>query len=808
MNVKSFLIFITVIIMTIVVYAQNQENTVTFSDLGRESVRFDDDWKFFRGGAEGAHIPHYKDENWRSIEVPHDWSLENLPGTDSPFDMNATSQTNTGFTVGGTGWYRKSFTVESSQKGNRFLIHFEGVYMRSSVWLNGKLLAEHPNGYTPIILDITDKLKFDGANVISVQVQNEGTNSRWYSGSGIYRHVWLVKYAPVHAGFESTVITTPSVSETSAQVDVKSTLLNETNESKSLSIKTLLIDPDGNVLTAKDDEIKIDANSESAFNQVFTVKSPKRWGISSPDLYSARVEVYENEVLVDQVTERFGIRKLSFDAKNGFQLNDETIKLKGGCIHHGNGPLGARAYDRAEERKIELLKVSGYNAVRMAHNPPSPALLRACDEQGMLVIDEAFDQWNTSKKPFDYHLYFDQWWQKDLKSVIRRDVNHPSIIMWSIGNEIPDMDDSATVVLSQKIGDYTRQLDPTRPVTAAVHNHNGKKDPFFETLDVKGYNYGKHKYVEDHERLPNRVMYSSESYALEAFDYWMGVRDNDWVIGDFVWTAFDYIGEASIGWLGYYQTKDFFPWNLAYCGDIDICGWKRPQSYYRDALWMKDQISLFVHPPTPSFEENPKRESWSKWHWQDVVAEWNWDGYEKQKLTVDVYSSCDQVELVLNGKSLGKKKNGRANEYISAWEVPYKAGNLVAIGYISGKEVNRSTLSTATAPTNISISADRDVLKAGVQDLSYITVQLLDEKGRKNPKMDQEVSFEISGSGEIISVANANPMSLESYEGQSRKTWKGRCMVVVKAGSEAGKIILTAKSKGMAAKSVEILVED
>ena len=388
------------------------------------------------------------------------------------------------------------------------------------------------------------------------------------------------------------------------------------------------------------------------------------------------------------VETKFGIRTIKFDAVNGFQLNGKPMKLKGGCFHHDHGPLGSKSYDRAEERRVELLKASGFNAIRCSHNPPAPAFLDACDRLGMLVIDETFDMWQDPKNPSDYSLFFEKWWKKDIESMILRDRNHPSVILWSIGNEIPGMDSPEVVKTSKMLSDLVRTSDPSRPVIAAVNGMNAAKDPFFETLDVGGYNYGSGGggvrdsiFVFDHKRIPSRIMIQTESYPLEAFKSWMDVTDNPWLLGDFVWTAFDYMGEASIGWRGYLQTANFYPWNLAFCGDIDVCGWKRPQSYYRDVLWKEDQLSIFVKPPTPSFEENPNRETWSKWHWHDAVADWNWEGFENKALEVSVYSSCDEAELFLNNKSLGKKKTNRDSQFMAVWEVPYQEGELKAKGY-------------------------------------------------------------------------------------------------------------------------------
>jgi beta-galactosidase len=507
--------------------------------------------------------------------------------------------------------------------------------------------------------------------------------------------------------------------------------------------------------------------------------------------------------LIEQEQQTFGIRSIAFDV-TGFKLNGVAMKLKGGCIHNDNGPLGAAAYDRAEERKVELLKGSGYNAIRCSHNPPSPAFLDACDRLGMLVIDESFDMWNIGKNPYDYHLYFKDWWQRDVESMVTRDRNHPSIILWSIGNEIPERGTAAGVATAKMLKDYILTLDDTRPITAGVNDLRPDKDPFFAVLDIGGYNYGSGGdhgvsdiFAKDHERVPERIMVGTESYPFEAFATWMAVEDHPYLIGDFVWTAFDYIGEASIGWLGYWQSADFYPWNLAYCGDLDICGWKRPQSFYRDALWKKDQLSVFVKPPKPSFPQTNKTESWSKWNWVDVVSEWNFAGHEQKPMEVTVYSSCEVVELFLNGKSLGpRQKTNRESAFMAKWTVPYVAGELKAVGYSGEKKVNTSILRTADKPAKIRLTADRKLIP-GKEDLSYVTVELTDLKGVRNPGAEDLVKFEVSGGAKIIGVGNANPVSLESFQRSQRKAWKGRCLVIVQGGTGTGAVRLKATSAGL-----------
>jgi beta-galactosidase len=540
-------------------------------------IQFDADWRFHRGGALGAEAFAFDDSGWRPIDVPHDWSIEDLPRRDSPFDQDAISQLSGGFTTGGSGWYRKTFVLPAEFKGKRVIIQFDGVYMNAEVWLNGALLGRHPYGYTSFSFDMSGHVRFGATNVIAVKVQNEGENSRWYSGSGLYRHVWLNMLNPLHIAQWGGCVTTTDAIETQAKLKIQTPVVNESGGSSPVGLVTRILDSNGTEVATVRSERASKPGDTFEFLQTAEVKSPRLWSLETPELYTCLTEVYRGQELVDRLEMHFGIRSIAFDVDHGFRLNGKAVKLKGGCFHDDNWPLGARAYDRAEERKVELLKGAGFNAIRCSHNPPSPAFLNACDRLGMLVIDEAFDMWDVGKNPFDYHLYYKDQWRRDVESMVLRDRHHPSIIMWSIGNEIPEMEKPRVVSLAQELGDFIRKLEPTRPITSAVNDLRDNKDPYFRTLDVAGYNYafgGDHNkkslYELDHARVPGRIMYCSESYPLEAFGSWMAVLDNPYVIGDFVWTAWDYIGEASIGWRGYFQFHDFYPWTLAYCGDMDI----------------------------------------------------------------------------------------------------------------------------------------------------------------------------------------------------------------------------------------------
>lgn len=555
---------------------------------------------------------------------------------------------------------------------------------------------------------------------------------------------------------------------------------------------------------------KINAGNTDVFTQKTEIESPQLWSPDTPYLYNVTTRIYANNHLEDEYKSTFGIRSVSVDAQKGLLLNGVPLKLKGGCVHHDNGPLGAKAYDRAEERKVELMKANGYNAVRASHNPPSTAFLNACDRLGLLVIDEAFDMWEHGKNPQDYHLYYKTNWRKDVEVMLKRDRNHPSVIMWSIGNEIPAMQMEEVVNNARMMTNYIHELEPTRPVTAGLNNLGEELNAFMEVLDVCGYNYAVGgyavgKYTMDIRNHPKRVIYGSESYALDACDAWADVEANTAVIGDFIWTAIDYIGEASIGWHGYPQSNSVYPWTLAYCGDIDICGWKRPQSYYRDAFWSDEPVvSLFVHSPVSSFEPlKRERINWSRWHYKDLVAKWNWPGFENKSLKVESYSSCDSVELFLNNQSLGMKETGRKCKYMATWQVPYAPGELKAVGYKAGKKVFFA-LETNAVASHLKLSADRNAIFADNQDLSYVTVELRDDYDRLDIDAENLIDFEVKGPAVIVGVGNANPVSLESYTQPRRKAWRGKCLVILKSTADAGEITLTATTPGMEAAKITI----
>ncbi|HSM57536.1 MAG TPA: glycoside hydrolase family 2 TIM barrel-domain containing protein, partial [Candidatus Sulfomarinibacteraceae bacterium] len=610
------------------------------------------------------------------------------------------------------------------------MVEFEGVYMNAEVWLNDNFLGRHPYGYTSFHLDLTPYLRWDEVNALRVGVDNSHQlNSRWYSGSGIYRPVWLLVGDPVRIAPWGLYVTTPTVEDNVAKVQVETRIINDSGQSQTLSVHAQITRPDG----AEGGEVATTATvavgGETSVVQTIEVAEPALWSPENPALYQLEATLLVEGQVRDRAATPFGIRTIAFNVEEGFLLNGRPLLLKGGCVHHDNGILGAAAYPRAEERKVALHKNSGYNAIRCAHNPPAPSFLDACDRLGMLVIDEAFDCWREGKNAGDYHVAFDDWWQRDLDSMLYRDRNHPSVIMWSIGNEILERDGrGGGVAIARALAEHVCAVDPTRPVTAGINGSwtGGEweeMDGVFATLDVGGYNYQRERYRPDHERHPERMMKGTESFPLAAWENWQEVVALPYVIGDFVWTSLDYLGEAGIGRV-HFQGEPAphlgdYPWHQANCGDLDLCGWKRPQSYYRDMLWQeKPGVYLAVHTPLPE----GKTLTISRWGWPDVWPRWNWEGHEGEALLIDVYSSCDTVELFLNGESVGRQQLPEEGPPLARFNVPYRPGELRAVGYVQGEQVAEHAVRTAGSPAALRLTPDRAALSAGERDLSYVTV--------------------------------------------------------------------------------------
>ncbi len=821
------------------------------TNLPRQQLAADAGWKFFLGDPSGAETPSFSDVSWRAVVLPHDWSIENKP------DKDSASGAGGGFFPGGIGWYRKTFHAPANWKGKRVSVEFDGVYRDATVYLNGHKLGAHPYGYTAFTFDLTPELDFSGANVLAVRVDNSALpNSRWYSGSGIYRHVRVVVTNTTHVAHWGVFVTAPEANSTLAKVSIRTRVANESSDTAGVTIETALLDNTGRKIGSSQSKLSVAPGQEDDAAQGITVSHPALWSPESPTMYRAVSTVRKDGKIIDQVVTPFGIRSLAWSAEKGLLLNGKPVKLTGGSVHHDNGPLGAAAFDRAEERRVELLKAAGMNAVRTAHNPPSSAFLDACDRLGLLVLDEPFDVWKAHKVKFDYGSDFDEWWKQDVSSMVLRDRNHPSIVIWGIGNEIPELEVDRGAALGKQIADQVRALDSTRPLTLAFPGSTTKPNAqaVFSQLDITGYNYNiLPTYQKDHEQLPARMMLTTESWPAKAFPLWQVSHDNPYILGDLTWTAMDYLGESGIGawqygtpqqakmaegmsgmmsdtamvdqlFAGMADGKDVmadlaknnsdpnakammevffhpYPWHAAVCGDLDLTGFRKPQSYYRDIIWNGgDRVYATVRLPDPE----GKKIIAIMWATYPTLPSWSWPGQEGKGLEVEVYSGAEKVRLFLNDKLIGEKPTGREQEFKAVFSVPYAPGTLKAVGLRGDRVVAVSVLTTAAEAARLRVTADRTVLQADGEDLSFVTVEAVDAHGQPDQHASQEVQFEISGPGVIAAVGNGDGQDPDSYSSDRRKLYQGRAQVVIRASRQAGPINLTVKSSALSSGSLTI----
>ena len=786
------------------------------AERAARTVSFDSGWRFALGDPAGAERPGFDDSSWRTLDLPHDWSIEDLANPDGvtrsgPFDRNASAgKEATGWVVGGTGWYRKRFRLPATAKDRRVELVFDGAYMEAEVWANGRKAGENVYGYSTFAVDLTPHLDRAAENVVAVRVRNEGPNSRWYSGSGLYRHVWLTTTGPLRVPLWGVSVTTPEVSAAVATVKVAVELANDTAFARSPVVRVRL-EPvvAGAPAVSGSSKVTVPAAGLATAQAKVEVASPRLWSPDSPALYRAVVEVVDGASVVDRVAQTFGIRKVEIDAERGLRVNGRPWKMKGACVHHDNGSLGAAAIDRAEERRVEVLKAAGFDAIRTSHNPPSPAFLDAADRLGMLVIDEAFDMWQRPKNPQDYARHFDEWWARDLGAMVRRDRNHPSVILWSIGNEIHERTDPPGLEIAKRLIAAVRGDDGTRPVTNAICGFWDHKDrpwsdtePAFALLDVGGYNYQWKQYEADHAAFPRRVMAATESTTLEGFDYWSLAAKLPYVIGDFVWTGLDYLGESGLG-RSYLEGDEpnegaaAWPYHVAGSGDIDILGDRKPRSYYREALWRPGVLHVTVHRPIPE----GRKEKVTMWGWPDVESHWTWPGQDGKPLKVAVYSSCERVALSLDGAPLGEKEVERRQ---AAFDVAYRPGRLEAACVGAHDPGTRTALVTAGAPAALRATVDRAQVRADRNDLAYVRVEVVDVAGTLVPTARPEIRARVDGAGELAALASADPLDLAGYRGPTRKPFRGVAQAIVRP-TAAGRVDVTLTADGLAPAHVGIV---
>ena len=780
-----------------------------------ETRRLSQGWVFHAGESDGAPVADFDDSAWRPVPVPHDWSIEDKPDGRAPFDPEVRAGQDSGYLTGGVGWYRRHLTLTAGEAAQVVRLNFEAIYMDAEIWLNGEPLASNRYGYSAFTVDLTGKVRA-GDNVIAVRANHPDPSSRWYAGSGIIRPVTLEILDRVHIDPASVFVTTPVASVERGVVAASSAVVNRSARTQNVELAWSVVSAGGATLAEARETRSVPAGSRVATVQNLELTRPLLWSPDSPNLHTLMQQVRIDGIIVDERRTRFGLRTVTFDAENGMRINGQPTLLRGGNIHHDNYMLGAAGLPDADRRKVELMKAAGYNAIRNAHNPASQATLDAADELGILVINEAFDSWKQSKREFDYSRFFDDAWEKDIDSLVISARNHPSVIMWSIGNEIPESGYGYGVEKGQQLAQRVRQLDPTRVITQAINKDQPESTRQSAILDVVGNNYHPELFKLDHDLLPHLPMYGAESLPKDAFSQWLAVETMPWVIGDFVWTAVDYLGESGIGWMGYsqdWQKLGPYPWHLAYCGEIDATGRKRPAAYYRQVLWKTgiDPVAAFVRQP-PGTEDLPDRHLFPiepphlDWSLDDVHPSWTWPGQEGKPLEVVVYSEFPEVELFLNGRSLGRKAVGLESEYKAPYRVPYAPGRLIAVGYREGREAWRWTLQTAGTPAEARVSANRAQVTADGDDIAFVTVELADANGTPIYAQagDREVRVTVSGAGTLAGIGNGNPQDASSLQSGLRKTFHGRAVAAVRAGSKAGVIVVKVEAEGLPAREVRI----
>ncbi len=758
-------------------------------------------WKFVRDSLAGAEQPDFDDSGWQLVDLPHDWSIGDYPASDTahlgPFDKDLPMGQDVGYLGGGTGWYRKKLVVTPENEDKEVILYFDGVQSEMTLWVNGRKAGHHVYGYTPFYLNITPYLNTPGEkNILAVKVYKPDQNSRWFTGAGIYRAVTISYVNPVHVVTWGVSVKTQGENEKDIRLNIS--VANADKDPANVAIVSRIISPEGKVLTKAKAIGKIPAGSRKAFPVKVKIKDPVLWDTDNPMLYTAKIQVLKDDEIVDEYLQSFGIRSIAYSAKKGFLLNGKTVLLKGGCMHHDNGLLGAAAFKAAEKRRVRIMKENGFNAIRTSHNPPSAYFLDACDELGMLVIDESFDAWIKPKRPNDYHLYFKDWWKEDLEAMVLRDRNHPSVVMWSFGNEIQERADPQGLDWSRQMIDDIKSMDDTRPVTEAVcdfwDNQGRKWDdtaPAFALLDVAGYNYKWQKYETDHKQYPERVMFGSESFPKEAFDNWQKVKKLLYVIGDFVWTGMDYIGESGIGHSVYRKNNDEgktflmpWPWYVAWCGDIDLIGDKKPQSFYRDILWGNSKLEILVHEPVPF----GMVERTSFWGWPNEMPSWNWDGHEGDSLTVHVYTSYPVVRLELNGNVFEEQRVSQNTRYTAVFKVPFEPGTLRATAMQNGEKREEKVLKTSGPAAQIKMIPEMEVLSADRGEIGFIRVEVYDEAGNFVSDSDQQLKVKISGEAELLAAGNGSPVMEGSMQDEWFRLFRGKGLIIIRSTGKKGSV--------------------
>ncbi len=797
--------------------------------FANRKISFNADWSFHLNDSLTDKDTIGTSTKWRTLDVPHDWSIE------GKFDEKSPAGYGGGSLNGGLGWYKKTFKIAKEDINKIISITFDGVYKNSEVWINGHYLGKRPNGYIGFQYDLSPYLNYgEKNNEIIVKVDNsKQPNSRWYSGSGIFRNVWLETTDKLHVEHWGTYVTTPKVTAEKASVNIENRIQNEHSESKKVKLITTIYKEDTEV-TSITQYITLTPKSGTFLTAQMEVESPVLWSVEKPELYTAVTEISVDDKIVDQYKTNFGIRDFKFDLNKGFILNGKQVKIKGVCMHHDLGPLGSAINTRAIERQLEILKEMGVNGIRTSHNPPAPELLDLCDKMGFIVMDEAFDMWKQNKTKYDYANDWDKWHRQDLVDQLRRDRNHPSIFIWSIGNEIPEQWNETGVEIAKELAGIVRGFDKNRPVTAAMNppvnmniddvtlqfeKKNVQINPLAASgiLDLIGYNYAHQTYEYHQKNFPNKPFIATETTSglqtrgyydtvsdtikkwpvrwdlkftegnpgntVSAYDQvqapwgstheatWKVIKKHDFLSGMYIWTGFDYIGEP---------TPYEWPSVSSYFGIVDLAGFPKDVYYMYQSEWTdKTVLHIFPH--------------------------WNW----KAGQTVDVwayYNNADEVELFVNGKSVGKRSK-KGDDLHVMWRIPFQAGTLKAVSRKNGKTVLEKEIKTAGNPSQLKLTADRSTIKVDKNDLSFVTVDILDDKETLVPNANNEINFSLTGNGKIVGVCSGDPVSHESYKGNKHTALAGKCLVIVQSGDKSGRLELTAKANGLKQATIVITTE-
>lgn len=808
-------------------------------------IDFNLDWKVGKidGKMLGQQINGFPEG--KDIFLPHDAMIE------EETERNSINGTQTAYYPGGYYRYTKEFFVPEEWEKKTLTLEFEGSYMNSRVYLNNDYVGSCHYGYSNFYIPLDKSLLYGQKNRIEVFVNNEGLNSRWYTGSGLYRNVWLYTGEEVFFPMDGIHITTPEAEQDLAVILVEPRVKNDDKRNHSIEIITEILNHNGQCMAEEKSSAWIYGRTEQKLRQRIFLEAPKLWDCEQPYLYTCRLTLYKDGIETEKQEIPFGIRKLQLDKVHGLRINGKQVKLRGACIHHDNGIIGACTLKMAEERKCRLLKEAGFNCIRSAHHPVGKALLDACDRYGMLVMDEFSDMWSCAKNINDYASYFETDWEEDLTKMVEKDFNHPSVILYSTGNEIQEVGTPKGVEENRILAEKIRSLDSTRYITngfngllaaldyeqtickdlmekaakekkglndimgeepnimdaqilSGIETHplmTKKIDDFMDCMDIAGFNYLTLRHEMDHKRKPNRIIIGTETFPSEIVELWKIVKKNNYVIGDMTWTGYDYLGETGLGVISYDGEEKIELGRTAWCGDLDITGKRRPISFLREMVYGLRKLPYLA-------VENPahfgKKQQKSKWAFEDSISSWTWPGYEGKQIVVDVYSPSEEVELFLNQKSLGRKKTGENNGFSAKYEILYEPGELRVCAYDQGKLTGEDFLFTAGEVTQILTEADQKELHANGQDICFVTAELCDEYRRLNTCTDKEITVEIKGPGMIQGYGNADPYFRGNYQQKTIPAFEGRVQAAVRAGIKKGEIKVKFSAKGC--KDVEVII--